>query len=234
MKRVVCVNYGTKYPKEYTERLYNMVKRNTTFDFEFYVLTDNLDLYPEDHFIVVPLDGSDQGWWNKMSLFKEGVLPDGDYLYLDLDVVIVSSIDDLFVHKEFGIIRDFIRPNDGLLPGPEYNSSVMKFSPQNCRGIYSHYINNKQTWLDYQKRIHFFGDQNVISNYLNYYPAFCNPFPDEWLWSYKKGVDRGKTAGDRSQMFGRSIPKDGKVCIFHGNPNPTEVLDVKWVRENYR
>ena len=40
MLTVVCVNWGTKYPKTYTERLYNMVKRNTTRDFNFYVLTD--------------------------------------------------------------------------------------------------------------------------------------------------------------------------------------------------
>ena len=87
-------------------------------------------------------------------------------------------------------------------------------------------------WLDYQKQIHFFGDQNVTSAYLNYYPDFLNVFPDEWLWSYKKGVRRGETAGDRSRMFGAKIPKGGRICVFHGNPNPTEV-NVDWVKKHY-
>ena len=232
--KVVAVNYGNKYPKQYTERLYNMVKRNTTKDFDFYVLTDNLDLYPEDHFNVIPLDRTEEGWWNKLLMFKEGVLPDGRYLYLDLDVVIVANIDCLFDHQRFGIIRDFIRPNDGILGGKEFNSSALSFEPQQCRGIWTHYDNNRPYWKTWQNRVHFFGDQNVISDYLNHYPDFCNPFDDSLFWSFKKGVDRGKTAGDRSQMFGREIPPGGKVCVFHGNPNPTEVLDVEWVKENYR
>ena len=63
-----------------------------------------------------------------MQLFREDVLPRGEYIYFDLDVVIVDNIDCLFEHEGFGIIRDFINPDDGLLGGKEYNSSVMKFT----------------------------------------------------------------------------------------------------------
>ena len=89
-------------------------------------------------------------------------------------------------------------------------------------------------WHDYQKQVHVFGDQNVTSHYVNYYPDFLNVFPDEWLWSYKKGSKRGYHAGDRSQMFGRWIPKGGRVCVFHGEPNPEEVRnEVAWVHQHY-
>lgn len=229
---VVCVNYGTKYPAEYTRRLYNMVRRNSTGKFDFYVLTDQLDAYPEEHINVVPLDHDDDGWWHKMKLFKKGVLPDGEWIYLDLDVVIVGSIDWLFRHPSFGILRDFIRPTEGLLGGLEFNSSVMRFNNTSTHGIWTHYIGNKDYWKAQQKRIPFFGDQNVISDYLNYYPDFCNPLPDERCWSYKKGVERGKHAGDRSRMFGDTIPPHGSICVFHGNPNPTEVK-TDWVVKNY-
>ena len=211
-----------------------MVKRNTTKDFEFFVLTDQVDEYPEEHINVVPLEHDDEGWWHKMKLFKRGVLDEGEWLYFDLDVVIVDGIDCLFDHRSFGITRDFIRPFNGLLAGPEFNSSVLRFNNTTTQGIYDYYIQNKEVWKDYQKQIHFFGDQNVISSYVNHYPDYLNIFPDEWLWSYKKGVDRGKTAGDRSKMFGDTIPNGGKVCIFHGSPNPTEVLDTQWVKDNYR
>ena len=232
MNKVVCVNYGTKYPAEYTHRLYNMVKRNTTKPFEFYVLTDNVSLYP-DYNVIDITNEDERGWWTKLLMFKSGILPEGKYLYLDLDVVVVDNIDCLFELSTFGILRDFIRPDNGLLPGKEYNSSVMVFEPQMYHNLYHSYKINKSFFQDCQKKIHFFGDQNVISWYLNQHPGLCKPIPDQWVWSYKKGVDRGKHAGDRSRMFGEQIPNGGKVCVFHGTPNPTEV-DVDWVKEHYR
>lgn len=57
-----------------------------------------------------------------MLLFKPGVLPEGEYLYFDLDVVIVNNIDCFFEFENFGITRDFIYPDQGLLEGKEYNS----------------------------------------------------------------------------------------------------------------
>ncbi len=235
MNNVVCVNWGTKYSVDYTHRLYNMVKRNTTRLFNFYVLTDQVDRYSKySHYITVELNTDEVGWWNKLQMYNKGVLPDGEYLYFDLDVVIVDNIDCFFDHPSFGITRDFIRPDNGLLPGKEFNSSVLRFNSRQSEGIYKHYINNRKMWHDYQKQVHFFGDQNVTSHYVNYYPNFLNVFPDEWLWSYKKGVARGKHAGDRSQMFGRWIPKGGRVCVFHGEPNPEEVRnEVEWVHQHY-
>ena len=50
----------------------------------------------------------------------------------DLDVVIIDNIDSLFEFDGFGIARDFVRPDSGILGGKEYNSSVMKFT-QNQR-----------------------------------------------------------------------------------------------------
>lgn len=232
----VCVNTGTKYPKHFTQTLYNMVTRNTTYDVNFFVVTENTDLYWENYWTPVePIVDDLHSWWTKLQLYSKTLLPEGEYLYMDLDVVIVDNIDCFFDHKPFGILRDFIRPDDGLLPGKEYNSSVVKFDNTTTHGIYEYYIQNRKQWADYQKQIHFFGDQNVVSSYLNHYPTFCNHFPDEWAWSFKKGVERGKHAGDRSEWFGRFPPMGGKVCIFHGEPNPTEVAnDFEWIGECYQ
>lgn len=235
MKNAVCVNWGTKYGVEYTLRLYESIKRNTTYDFTFYCVTDNTTLYDRyPHIHAIEIDTDDTSWWCKLLLFKKNFLPSGDYLYLDLDVVIVDNIDCVFDHAGFGITRDFIRPNNGLLPGKEYNSSILRFNNTTTHGIYEYYVQNKQYWLDCQKTIvHWFGDQNLISQYVNHYPDFLNVFPDEWFWSYKKGVHRGKTAGDRSKMFGAEIPTGGKICVFHGEPNPDDVKNVDWITENY-
>jgi hypothetical protein len=38
---VFCLKWGTKYGPEYVNKLYNMVQRNTTLDYEFICLTEN-------------------------------------------------------------------------------------------------------------------------------------------------------------------------------------------------
>jgi hypothetical protein len=229
MVNIVCVNWGDKYGAEYTHRLYNMVKRNTNRDFKFYCLTDRLDTYTHP-IIPVLLEPGFSGWWNKMQLFKDGVLPAGEYLYLDLDVVIVDDIDCLLDWSGFGITRDFINPDNGLTSGKEYNSSVMRFT-QNIHQ-WNFYVNNIEFWKNAQVKFPFLGDQHVISAYLNK-AGYSNPFPDEWLWSYKIGVLRGRRPVDHSKLFGETIPPEGKVCIFHGSPNPDEV-ETDWVKKYWR
>jgi len=229
MVDVVCVNWGKKYGIEYTYRLLNMVKRNTTRKFNFYCLTDTPEIY-SDEVLAIKLMPSYVGWWNKMQLFRTDILPKGEYLYFDLDVVIVDNIDEIFDHVGFGITRDFVNPDPGILGGREYNSSVMKFSPD--ASLWRFFQYNLKRWMQIQKEIPFFGDQNVISAYLNS-KSYSNAFPDHWLWSYKIGTLRGRRPLDHNKFFGAWIPQGGKVCVFHGQPNPADV-DIDWVAENWR
>ena len=41
----VCVCYGDKYAVEYVQKLYNMVKRNTTLPINFVVFTDHVKMH---------------------------------------------------------------------------------------------------------------------------------------------------------------------------------------------
>lgn len=226
---VVCVNWGTKYSTDYVERLFQMVKRNTTHEFKMYCLTDAPEMYSND-IIGIKLNPGYESWWNKMQLFRDDVLPAGEYLYFDLDVVIVDNIDCFFEYEGFGISRDFINPDKGLLDGREYNSSIMKFT-QN-KAIWRHFKVNEAQWKAAQAKIPFFGDQNVISDFLNK-SGFESPFPDEWIWSFKIGSLRGRRPVDHSKFFGAEIPKGGKVCVFHGQPNPDQV-NMEWVDKHWK
>lgn len=226
---VVCVNWGTKYSVDYVMRLHQMVKKHTTHNFEMFCLTDTPEAYPS-YIKGVRLKPGFEGWWNKMQLFRDDILPIGEYLYFDLDVVIVDNIDCLFEFEGFGITRDFINPETGLLGGKEYNSSIMRFSQNNA--LWKHFENNQSQWKAAQEKIPFFGDQNVISDFLNK-TGFENPFPDDWIWSFKIGTKRGRRPVDHSKFFGAEIPKEGKVCVFHGEPNPDQV-NVDWVNKHWK
>jgi len=206
-----------------------MIRRNTSFDFQMYCLTDNPNAY-QDPIIPLRLEPGLEGWWNKMLLFKQNVLPSGNYLYFDLDVVIVDNIDCFFKFSGFGITRDFINPDNGLLGGKEYNSSIMSFTQDNA--LWNFFETNQSRLKDAQRKIPFFGDQNVISNYLNNI-GFDQPFPDDWIWSFKVGAIRGRRPLDHTKYFGSTIPNGAKVCVFHGRPNPDEV-DVPWVNHHWK
>ena len=144
--------------------------------------------------------------------FKPGILPDGEYLYFDLDVVIVDNIDCFFDFENFGITRDFINPEQGLLEGKEYNSSVMRFT-QN-EGLWNFLCHkSKSIWKSNQERVKFFGDQNVISAYLNK-QNYNNPFPDEWIWSYKIGNVRGRRPLITLKFLAPKCPKMEKYVFF--------------------
>jgi len=226
---VVCVNWGSKYSPEYVHRLHQMVKNNTSYCFQFYCLTDSPANYLEP-IIPVQLEPGFEGWWNKMQLFKSNILPQGEYLYFDLDVVIVDNIDCFFEFEGFGITRDFINPDDGLLGGKEFNSSIMRFTQDDA--LWNFFVTNQSRWRDAQQKTPFFGDQNVISNHLNNI-GFDQPFPDDWIWSFKVGSIRGRRPVDHTKYFGSIIPEGGKVCVFHGKPNPDEV-DVPWVNHHWK
>ncbi|MDB2513451.1 FkbM family methyltransferase [Alphaproteobacteria bacterium] len=225
---VVCINWGDKYAPEYVMRLHAMIARNTTKSFKLYCLTDKPDAY-QSPIISLKLPSGLEGWWNKMLLFKPGILPNGEYLYFDLDVVIVDNIDCFFEFENFGITRDFINPEEGLLEGKEYNSSIMRFS-QN-EELWNFFVANQNIWKANQERVNFFGDQNVISAYLNRHD-YNSPFPDAWIWSFKIGSIRGQRPLDHTKFLGAEIPENGKICVFHGRPNPSEV-SIDWVSENW-
>ena len=225
---VVCINWGDKYPVNYVTYLYNMIKRHRSQPFEFYCLTDNIHHYQKPIIPIKLLSGY-QGWWNKMQLFKDDILPIGEYLYCDLDIVIVDNIDCIFQHQGFGIIRDFVNPDHNILGGKEYNSSVMRFT-QNM-ALWHFFQKNISRWQKIQKKIPFFGDQNVIGSFLNQ-QNYSNAFPDEWIWSFKVGVSRGKHDIKSNIWLGKEIPKHGKICVFHGNPKPSDV-DIAWVTQHW-
>ncbi len=101
---------GRAYGPEWVNKLYGMVVRNTTWNVQFVCLTDNSHgIRKEVECLPLPalaldlrthVNGRrDDPWWNKVSLYRKDLHDlSGMTLYLDLDVVIVSSIDDLFTY----------------------------------------------------------------------------------------------------------------------------------------
>lgn len=192
---VCCLKTGTKYSSEYVNKLSNMVSRNLTIPHNFYCITDDkTDVECE----TIDYEDDLPGWWGKLTFFKKRPYGlKGRILYLDLDLVIVSNIDEIASYPhEFGIINDWHVPT--------YNSSVFTLDIGKRRKV----------WDKFNERVmrRFPGDQDWITCHAK---AEC--YPQDWCLSYKS-----------HGAFGAN----GKIMVFHGDPNPHQV-DDSWVKERW-
>jgi len=103
----------------------------------------------------LPLPDLWDGWWNKISLFRDDLFPAGEIiLYFDLDIVITNNIDFLLEGDDtFVVCRRF---SDGNKFG--CNSSVMKISSGSLSYVYK-LLNNNPKLIDKYR-----SDQDLISD----------------------------------------------------------------------
>lgn len=213
MLKVVCVNSGNYLGRgtEYTNILYDMVRRNLPegFEGEFVCFTDGPGEYSPG-ITVKPLPSQIvTGWYQKLALFREGLFEPGDrILYLDLDKLICGRLDKIVKYDgKFAILRDFYRPNS-------MQSAVMMWPAGFGKGIWNEYV-----WAGYPEVPG--GDQAWIESHLVAGAVIVDYlqdiFPNTFV-SYKKS--------------GGKIPKGSVVC-FHGDPRPHEVT-TGWVPEVWK
>ena len=117
-RHILCMKWGTKYGPEYVNRLYAMVRRHLSGDFRFVCLTDSSEgVRPEVECLPIPdlnihlAPGQRDGAWKKLTTFERDLHGlKGQALFLDLDVVIVGSMDEFFtLPGDFRIIHDYPR-----------------------------------------------------------------------------------------------------------------------------
>ena len=114
---VICMKWGDKYGAEYVNRLYNMVSRHLTLDFQMVCLTDDsTGIDPAVQCYPIPemdLPAGPERGWKKLTTFKPELYDlKGVALFLDIDIVIVDNIDVFFTYKaeyedSVVIIRDW-------------------------------------------------------------------------------------------------------------------------------
>jgi len=221
----VCVYWGTKYAPVYVENLYNMVNRHTTIPYNFICFTDHVKLHKmvkgDIEFKPLPRHDED-GWWNKMLMYSKESGLEGENLYMDLDVVIMKNIDEMFKFGDentFGVINDFNGFNT------MYNSSIVKFNTNHTHdAIYEKYMADRTNWKRNQ------GDQNVMSAIMKDKPE-TKVMPDEWTFSYK-WFNRKRPRFSKSEWTFELQPS-AKVAVFHGRPDPHE-SDQEWVKNNWK
>lgn len=216
-RTVICMKWGTKYGPEYVNRLYAMTRRNLDGDFRFVCLTDDttgirheVECFPIPA-LNLPSKIPERGWKKLVTFSRDLYGLRGTALFLDVDVVIVGSLNAFFDEPgEFLIIHDYKRP--WRITG---NSSVYRFT-----------LGAHPDVLDYFKchmeeiRSKFRNEQAYLSDFL-YRQGKLKYWPKSWCPSFKyHSIPRWPTNYWQEPF----LPHDARIVIFHGECNPPDAL----------
>lgn len=230
MITVLCVRFGNKYGPDYVEKLRNMVSRHLTVPYEFVCLTDSQHPIDGVRSIVIPNQGYAKGWWHKVHMFDPSLGLSGRVLYFDLDIIIHDNINKLVktTNDDFLGIRDFNRKFHA--GWSVLNSSALSWIAGQHSELFVNFKNNPSR----AQKLH--GDQDWIWQEAKSKIKF---WPDAWIQSYKWEIrDKSEIImqhGKRGFKTIRNpnIPADCSICVFHGDPNPHDVLDP-YVIDNWK
>lgn len=229
---VICMKWGDKYPAQYVNRLYSMVKRHLTLDFQMVCLTDDATgiddgilCYP-----ILPLNlppNLPERGWKKLTTFAPRLYDlHGVALFLDIDIVIVDNIDCFFTHQALHddsvmIIRDWKKPwrmvgNSSVYRfkvGQNAYPDLLQYFEQNFATIKQKFRHEQAFLSDYLRRHH----------HLEYWDA-------SWCVSFKYHCLHKIPL---AYFLPPKKPACAKIIVFHGEINPPDAIHGqggKWYR----
>ena len=227
MVNVVCLKWGAKFGPHYVNRLRSMVSRHLARAHRFVCFTDDpIGLNAGIEALPLPamrLPGGKDHGWRKLSTFR-APLGDlvGPVLFLDLDVVIVDSIEAFFDHPgEFCIIKDWAQPwrRTG-------NSSVYRFEANAHPEILEGFVRDvERARREVRNEQEYLTREMLRKGILTYWPR-------TWCASYRY---------DCAPIFPASLfasprrPGEAKIVVFHGVPKPEQAIErAAWIGEHWR
>jgi hypothetical protein len=237
---VLCMKWGTKYGPDYVNRLYAMVARHLARPFRFVCLTDDVaGLRSEVIGAPIPsmprFDQPKERGWLKIASFSPELAPmlDETVLFLDLDVVVMGSLDPLFDHPgALPMIRDWYHPV--RLVG---NSSVYRYRPAERRDVFETFARDADAIV---RRIR--NEQEYLSEYLRA-RGELSFWPPEWCPSYRVGC---LPPWPLRLWQAPRPPAGARVIVFHGEPKPSKAIvgrfglglqsyrPAPWIAEHWR
>jgi len=218
MENIICMKWGTKYGANYVNILAGMVRRNMTRPYRFVCFTDNGNgLHPGIEVRPLPemeLPGDlPERCWKKLTVLGEKLADlEGRALFLDLDLVILDSLEPFFeLPGAFRIIRDWDFKE--RLVG---NSSVFRFELGKHADVLEYFLQHREEiWTKYRNDQHYLTPAMHTKGILEFWP-------DAWCRSFKRHCMKPFPLG----YFSPAVqPPEAKIVIFHGNPNPHAVIN---------
>lgn len=222
---VICMKWGRKYGPEYVNHLRRMVSRHLSHPHLFVCFTDDATgLDPEVDVRPLPEcrvpNRPEIEAWRKISLFTPHLGLEGPTLFLDLDVVIVDSLDPFFDYHpgQFCIIHNWTHPDRRV-----GNSSVFRFEACQHPYVFEEYNQDPDKVASENRNEQIYVTARIDAN------GGAVWWPDDWCKSFKKHC---LYKGLLKLLLTPRIPQGARIVVFHGDPNPPEAAR-NWVYKGH-
>ena len=220
-----CWDGRDYYPPVYVNTLYAMCRRHTAhpFDFVLFAGPDAEARRPEIHPDIKMIQTGLPYWWSGMNAFRADApgVETETVLYLDLDNVILGSLDDIIaLPYDLACMKDEPSFSCPVRRARNVNVSVTLIRNGAGAPVWDVYVAaGKPVWNPLTARANAplrMAAQEIIDRL-----GIAQLIPEEWVCSYKY------------QVLRRGLPADCRVVSFHGRPKPHECSE-KWIAENWR
>jgi hypothetical protein len=222
-----CLIHGDAYGWVYVDRLFNMLKANSSYDIRLHVFTEASREVPNPYIKHTltewpGISGPKKSWWYKMQMFNSEH-HQGRMLYLDLDTVITKSLNWMWELPDsyFWTIKDFKylwRPGSTGL-----NSSAMLWDTKKFHWVWKDFLTKN---IQATVRL-YHGDQDYLNRVLH--PKDIRFFDTakikSWRWECKDGGLNMTTRQYHRPNSGTTVDHATAIMVFHGSPKPHEIAD---------
>jgi hypothetical protein len=221
---VLCMKWGTLFPPDYVNVLYNACRGAITGPFRFVCLTDDatgfaagIEALPIPGIGLSPDEWYTSGVWPKLALYVADLHGlRGRALFIDLDMVVLRGLDEMFAHKaEFiGIdVGEAWRPGrEGSRP-PELGTGVFAYRIGGQAQILCAFQADKPGAL---KR--FRNEQDFVAAHAQ----GLEFWPEGWVPSFKRWLRR--PIGLDLVLPPKEPPETARIVAFHGDPRPIALV----------
>jgi len=224
-KQILCVKWGTLYGPEYVNCLYGMISRNLSCPFRLFCMTDNPEgVRSEVECLPLPQLGFEvppgaPGKWPKQALWNRDLFGlEGVALFLDLDSVIVGSLDSYF---EYGDAEDVITARNWIKPWIRgAQTSVFRFR------IGSHPYMLDDLQADPSLCVKYQFEQNYVTNHLRRKLKF---WPDKWTKHFRRHC---MGSWPLRYLHPPRLPAGCRIVTFPGSPKPPDAIAGRWAKNS--
>ncbi|MCE0503783.1 glycosyl transferase [Roseivivax sp. GX 12232] len=247
---ISCIKWGTLFGPEYVNRLYSGVRRNLDRPVRFLCMTEHAEgLHPDIEVLPLPEEpfrgemdralavANRQGAMRKVSLFREGLVPDleGPILGFDLDVVITGPLDPLLdlAPGKVAMRHDWTEKRKGR---PTGHGSVFRYDPAHHGFLYEEIAANPYAEVEAAR-----GSEQRYTSHKAMDRGVFEYIPEDWVVSFK--YDCNPFPGN--YLNAPRLPEAARVVCFHGHPKMDEAIEgyrgsliryskpCDWLREHW-
>jgi hypothetical protein len=220
---VLCMKWGTPFPAEAVNVLHRACRARTTLSFDFVCLTDDaagldagIRALPIPDIGLTTAQVRAAGVWPKLALY----VPDlqglsGRCLFIDLDMVVLGSLDDFFTYPAPFVTIDVgrsWRPGGGA-HRPEAGTGLVAFDLGRERQILDRFQADPEGAIR-----DFRNEQDFVAAHA----SSMAYWPPGWVISFKRFLRQ--PIGIDLLRAPRRPPPSARVVAFHGTPRPMDLV----------